>query len=144
MSADVNLEGIGELVDTLELEVANATKVEGEALQAAAQPILTEAQKTTAFIDRSGKLRDSLKVGKTKVGLGLGRSKSSSKYVLVGSFDKHVAYAKEVEYGHSVVKGKRGSEVGYAAAHPFLEPAFLHHKNEAVEIIRKKLTEALK
>lgn len=137
MGISISLEGIDQLIERLELMEANAAKVEGEALRAAAQPILEEAKQTTAFIDKSGDLRKSLTVSKTKIGMGLGKSKGSTKYVLVGSFGKGVAYAKEVEFGHSS-GGK-----GYTRAHPFLEPAFRHHKKEATAIIAQKLKEAL-
>jgi HK97 gp10 family phage protein len=132
---DIDLVGVGDLVDELDRMVANAVAAEDEALQAAAEPILAEAQQTTAFIDHTHKLRDSLKIGKTKLSMGKGRK---GRYKLIGSFDKNVAYALEVEYGHSSPGGK-----GYTKAHPFLEPAFIHHRQEAQEIIANKLREAL-
>lgn len=135
MGVDVALLGIDGLLDELELMVANVAAVEDEALQAAAEPILAEAQKTAAFVDHTHKLRDSLTISKTKLSLGKGRK---GRYKLIGSLDDGVPYALEVEYGHGM-----GDKNGYAPAHPFLEPAFIHHQVEASEIIANKLREAL-
>lgn len=49
MGVDVSLEGIGDLIDDLEMNVVNASKVEADALKEAAQPILNEAKQTAAF-----------------------------------------------------------------------------------------------
>jgi HK97 gp10 family phage protein len=138
---DVSLRGVDDLIDDLELMVANAAAVEDEALQAASEPILEEAQKTTAFVDHTHKLRDSLTISKTKLSLGKGKR---GRYKLIGSFDNNVAYALEVEYGHGMVAGKDGRQFGYVPAHPFLEPALIHHQEEASEIIAAHLREALK
>lgn len=126
MGVDVSLEGMDDLIDDLELNVANATAVEADALKEASQPIIDEAKQTTAFKDHSHKLRDSLKVGNVKTQKG-------TKYVLSGVMSGDVYYGRMVEYGTSK-----------ADAHPFLAPAFEHHQLEAEEIIRQKLAEALK
>ena len=131
MGVDVEMEGIGDLVDELERTVVNETKAENEALTAAVQPILKGAQQTAAFHDgnkdRAKGLRGSLKVTQPK-----SDRKYKYKYiqVLTGSPHAHL-----VEFGHSG---------NYAPPHPFLAPAFEHHEAEAYEIIRKKLSEALK
>ena len=131
MGVDVNLEGIGDLVDTLELTVANATGAENEALQAAAQPILNEAKETTAFHDhnkdRAKGLRASLKISKPK-------SDRTYKY-------KYIQVLTAAPHAHLVEFGHSGDS---APPHPFLAPAFEHHETEAYEIIRRKLSEALK
>lgn len=125
MGVEIDLSGISDLVQELELKVTNASKVENEALQEAIEPILQDAKQTTAFIDRSGKLRKSL--SKSKVA-----SKNGIKSIKAESDSPH---AKVVEFGHS---GKT------AAPHPFLQPAFERHKKEAQEILKNKLREALK
>jgi HK97 gp10 family phage protein len=126
MGLDMTFEGMGDLVERLESMVANAAKIEDEALKEAAAPILAEAQQTTAFIDRSHHLRDSLIVSNVS-------KKNGVKSVLVGSVGGDAFYAGMVEKGTS-----------RAAAHPFLEPAFNHHKEEAEQIIIRRLQEALK
>jgi HK97 gp10 family phage protein len=125
VGVDVSLLGVNGLADELERMVANAAAVENEALQAAATPILEDAQHTTAFIDRSGDLRKSLRLSKVKF-------KKSSRYILVGQLDSEAFYARMVEFGTST-----------ADAHPFLEPAFEQHRAEAQEIIANHLREAL-
>lgn len=125
MAVNLNFEGMGDLIERFESMVKNSAKIESEALREAAEPIIAEARKSTAFVDRSGELRKSLQVGKVKI-------KSGKKYVLAGSFDDAVYYAKMVEFGRSDSK-----------ARPFLAPAFEHHKKEAEEIIIKRLKEAL-
>lgn len=126
MGADMELSGIGDLTDALERMTDNVAAIENEALQAAAEPILAEAKQTTAFHDRSGKLRKSLAISKLKT------NKAKGKYVLVGALGKNVFYSRMVEFGTSK-----------AAPHPFLGPAFEHHEKEAQEIIANKLREAL-
>lgn len=133
-NVSVSLLGIAELLDEADLMGVNIESVSNEALREAAQPILEEAQKTTAFIDRTGDLRKSLTVSKVKIRIGNGRIRSH-RYILVGSFSKDVKYAKEVEFGH-------GGDT-FAPAHPFLEPAFNHHRDEAEALIAAKLREAL-
>jgi HK97 gp10 family phage protein len=127
MGADIELTGMGDLIDKLDLMVANSKQVIDETLKAAAAPILADAQQTTAFHDRSGRLRKSLKISKVKSG------KNSRKLVWVGDVDAKAQYSWYVEYGHSNVR-----------AHPFMGPAFERHKEEAYRIIKEKLTEALK
>ena len=133
-TVSVSLLGISDLLDEADQMGINITSVSNEALQEAAQPILEEAQKTSAFADRTGKLRKSLTVSKVKMGLGSGGTRSH-RYILVGSFADDVQYAKDVEYGH-------GGDT-FAPAHPFLEPAFNHHRDEAEALIAAKLREAL-
>lgn len=126
MGVDISLEGMGDLIDDLEMRVANAEQVESDALKEAAKPIIEEAKLTAAFHDRSKKLRKSLKVGNV-------RSAKGSKFVLAGVMDKEVFYGRMVELG--TIK---------TSAHPFLAPAFEHHEKESYEIIRGRLEEALK
>lgn len=128
MGISVSLEGIGDLIDQIDLEGEAVDEVVGEALNAAADPIVAEAQKTTAFHDRTGnpgKLRKS--IGKSKVKRGT----NGTKYILVQATDP---VAKLVEYGHGGPKE--------AQAHPFLEPAYNHHEEEAAATITEKLRAA--
>jgi HK97 gp10 family phage protein len=126
MGVDINLSGMDDLIDQLDLMVSNSKQVIDDALKSAAEPILADAQQTTAFVDRSGRLRKSLAISKTQI-------KKGQTYVLAGSLKKGIYYARLVEYGHST-----------ARAHPFMAPAFERHKEEAYQIIKEKLTEALK
>lgn len=125
MGVDVSFSGMGDLIDQLESMVANAAKVENDALKAAMQPIIEEAQQTSAFHDRTGQLRASLAVGKVQI-------KAGRKFILGGTFGKGGWYGRMVEFGTS-----------RAAPHPFLQPAFNHHEKEAEEIIAARIREAL-
>lgn len=125
MGIEVELKGIGELVDELERMEIKADKIISDTLKSAAQPVLKDAQATTVFKDRSGKLRRSLKVSAV-------RREKDKKYVLVGSFEKEAFYGVFVEYGTSKM-----------AARPFLQPALERNKNEVTAIIAEKLKEAL-
>jgi HK97 gp10 family phage protein len=126
----MSLAGMGVLTDYLKLMVANAAEVEIEALEAAAVPILKDAQSTTAFIDRTGNLRDSLKISKVV--------KKRAGYRVIKVYCVRTGgegyEANLVEYGHS---GK------YAAAHPFMAPAFERHQEEAAEIITGAIKQAI-
>lgn len=133
---DISLLGIADLIDEVEREVANVQQVEDEALEEAAVPVLEEAKRTTAFIDRTGKLRSSLTAGKVGFDIGRGGIKRRRR-ILIGTFkDKEVRYAKSVELGH-------GGPT-FARAHPFLEPALIHNTSRVESIIAAKLREALK
>lgn len=127
MGANMEFEGMGEILDHLEMMVSDVKSVTDKALTAGAKPILNEAKRTTAFIDRSGDLRKSLKVGKVKT------DKKGRKYILIGSFKRDGFKARMVEFGTST-----------ADAHPFLAPAFENRYTEAYKNMREVLTEALK
>lgn len=127
MGADIELMGVGELLDQLNRYADQLSSIEDEALKTAAEPILKDAKQSTKFSDRTGTLRKSLKISKVKKG-----TKYKCKYIQILTASPH---AHLVEFGHS---GK------YAAARPFLAPAFERHQAEAVEIIARKLREALK
>jgi len=128
MSADLEVTGMQELVDRVKELGSKSSKVQNQALLKAAQPILNEAIKTTTFTDRTGKLRKGLKISRPK-------SKGDTKYVLIGIGKSDISvifYGKFHEFGTSK-----------EAAHPFLSPAYLNHKQEAIEIIKAELKAAL-
>lgn len=131
MSVEVNLKGLDDLVDEMNLMFG---KLESQTFQdkiliEAATPILEEAQETTAFIDRTYDLRNSLEITKPKR-RNPTRSHGQYRYTLVRAKSPH---AHLVELGTS-----------RAAAHPFLEPAYIHHKEQAYAHIKKRLQEALR
>ena len=131
-SAYMELDGIGDLMESVELYAAAPEKVADVALKEAGEPIAEEAKQTSAFVDRSGKLRKSIGESGVKYEYRQSGSIKGRKYILVGSADR---VAHLVEYGHG------GPQP--APAHPFLEPAFNHHKDEAEAIIKARLREAL-
>ena len=129
MGANLSMAGMGELRDWLELAVSNADEVQVQALQEAAEPILAEAQQTTAFIDRTGDLRKSLRISKVV------KKRAGYRVIKVYCARTGGDYeANLVEFGHS---GK------YATAHPFMAPAYERHESEAMQIITDRMREAL-
>lgn len=85
----------------------------------------TKSTAKTAFKDKTGTLRKSIKNKKSRFDKD-GR--------VVGAFAPH---AHLVEYGHDVKLSKDGDVVGHAAAHPFLTPATNAVKGRLPEIIKK-------
>lgn len=148
MGIDIELVGLDELVNKLELMGTKTNAIIEPALKAAAAPILLEAKTTAEFIDRSGHLRDSMKISDVK-------NIAGSKAIWVGDVDKKANYSWYVEFGHSKAQSiknmsAKDKEVGkldkvtFAPPHPFLRPAFQNHIDEAKEIMKTCLAEALK
>jgi len=130
LGVDINLRGTSDLVDSLELMVTNAKKLEETILQKAAEPVLAEMQNTAAFIDRTGDLRKSLKISKlrsSRMNWKLGR-----KFVWVGDVDRKAEYGWYLEFGTSTI-----------SARPFIQPALEQHEGEVFETIKQGLKEAL-
>lgn len=126
--AELEVKGMQELVDKVKQLGNKAKKIENQALLKGAEPILKEAVSTTEFHDRTGRLRKNLKISRPK-------SKGDTKYVLVG-IDKgdisEIFYGKFLEFGTSKMN-----------ARPFLGPAYESKKEEAKEIIKQELRNAL-
>lgn len=95
MSAELNVAGMPELVEQVQELGQRANRIQNQALLKATQPILDDMTETTAFHDRTGELRRTLKISRPK-------SKGDTKYVLVG-IDKgdisEVFYGKFIEFG---------------------------------------------
>ena len=138
------VEGMTELVNDIQrmaqelsdAEGGNFRKTATEALTEAAQPVLEKAK---AFVPvKTGMLKRTLRTGKVvkrpeKAGGGyridIGKFKGENG-------DEDGFYASFVEFGH-------GGPHGPAAPHPFLQPAFDAKREEANQIIKSKLSEAL-
>ena len=104
-------------------------------LTEAAQPI-HQQMKANASKDpqpRSGDLRKALNIGKVK------RSKKRGQHITIGvhrkDWDNEDYYPAYVEYGHG--------GPAPAPAHPYIRPAFDTRQDEAFEIIRDGLRDAL-
>ena len=127
--AEISLEGMDAIIDKLNSINANVNKLTNTALKAAAVPILEDAKSTSAFADRTGKLREGLKTSGIKI-------KDGIKYVLVGidkSDNSKIFYGKFFEFGTSKMP-----------ARPFLGPAYEKNKRLVNEIIKDTLKEGLK
>jgi HK97 gp10 family phage protein len=125
---EANLDGMGELIQKIEGMGKKMAAIESDALNAAAEPVLDDAKTTSSFVDRTGNLRKSLKIGKIKGSEG-------NRYVLVGidkADNSNVFYGKFIEFGSS-----------HQTAKPFLSPALNQNKQRIQEIIRQKIKEAI-
>lgn len=94
-------------------------------VKAVADELLKEARKNarSAFQDKSGKLRKSIKKKKSRFGKDMMIVQAS------------MPHAHLVEHGHNVKVKKDGRVLGHAAAHPFLAPA--------AEAVRERLPEII-
>ncbi|CAH0435504.1 hypothetical protein CQ395_08750 [Clostridium neonatale] len=127
--ADIELEGVDEILNKLQQIGNNISRLENKALKNAAQPVLDDAKSSNAFNDRSGNLRKNLKISSIK-------SKEGMKYVLVGidkSDNSKIYYGKFLEFGTSKMSAK-----------PFMQPAYEKNKDNIQKTIAETLKEGLK
>lgn len=127
--ADIELEGVDEILNKLQQIGNNISRLENKALKNAAQPVLDDAKSSNAFNDRSGNLRKNLKISSIK-------SKEGMKYVLVGidkSDNSKIYYGKFLEFGTSKM-----------SARPFMQPAYEKNKDNIQKNIAETLKEGLK
>ncbi|MDF2803060.1 MAG: phage protein Gp10 family [Anaerocolumna sp.] len=120
MADNFEVQGFEEIAKKLENLGRKGKQIEDEAITKGADPILDDAKNTTAFKDRTGKLRKSLKKSKVK-------NSKEGKYVWVGDTDKEANYSWYVEF-----------------TNPFLRPAFEKNKDEVFEIIKNEMEKGLK
>lgn len=125
--ADIELTGVQEIIERLEKIGANVGKLENQALNNAAEPVLEDAKANVPV--RTGKLKRGIKISSVK-------KKNGIKYIKVGADrgdNSEVFYGKFIEFGTSKM-----------AAHPFLEPAYEKNRENIKEIIAKTLKEGIK
>lgn len=123
---------IGNMANTMDADGAGAP-IARRILVAAAQPI-HEQMKANASKDPkviTGVLHDSIAVGKVR------KRRTSGKSITIGVHrkEKGAYYATPVEYGHG--------GPAPAPAHPFIRPAYDTRADEAYEIIRDGLRDAI-
>ena len=129
MASEISLEGVDALIERLNAMNVNINKLVNNALKAAAVPVLADVKNTSAFPDRTGKLRKGLKTSAVQ-------TKDGIKYVLVG-VDKgdtsKIFYGKFIEFGTTI-----------KPARPFLGPAYESNKSKVQEIIKDVLKGGLR
>ena len=149
--SDTNIKGLAELQAALyQLPAKIEANIMRGALRAGAKVIQKEAQSTAAFIDRSGALRDSIRVT-TKL-----RSGTATAAVVAGPSkkDKRPFYGRFIEFGTKphVIKAKNGRAlaIGFASVHhpgirphPFMRPALDVAGVPAVEAVREYIRQRL-
>lgn len=83
-----------------------------------------------------GTLRDDIKVRERL-------DKDGFAVATIGPGKRTGYVARFVEYGHRLVKGKRGQEIGHVAAQPFLRPAFERSAEDAIEKFKETMREEI-
>lgn len=93
----------------------------------AAQDVGFEARRTAAFVDKTGKLRNSIAMQPSKFPDG--------GYIVVA----RSPHAHLVEFGHLLVKKTKTGIVkiiGHVPAHPFLRPALDSAKRKVIALVK--------
>lgn len=123
---------IGNMANQMDADGAGAP-VAKRILQAAAQPIHQQMQANASKDPKiiSGALHDSIAIGNVR------KRRYSGKSITIGVHRKErgAYYATPVEYGHG--------GPAPAPAHPFIRPAYDTRADEAYEIIRDGLRDAI-
>ena len=117
-----------------------AERVQGDALFAAAKITAAEAKKTTAFEDKTGALRKSIRARRIPVEVetpsGFKKVPGGAAQAIAGGKGARQAYLIEKgrEAGQYLGRGKtkRTGNFPKAPPHPYLEPAFLATRNQAL------------
>lgn len=125
-SCELDLVGMDELMKKLNELGQKGTKAINKALAKGSEPILQNMKNTDAFDDRSGRLRDSLKVSKVK-------TRKNVKFVWIGDVDREAIWGWYIENGTSK-----------HVATPFMRPAWREEKEKALKIIKEEMTNAFK
>lgn len=98
----------------LEAVMKEVSLASEEGIKAVAEEAKNRAKSSASFIDRSGKLRKSIKVERSKKR----RKEGETVYLLRVS----APHAHLIERGHAMVT-RNGEVVGHVPARPFLQPA---------------------
>lgn len=124
--ANMELEGVDEILNKLQSIGSNVGKLENKALRNAADPVLQDAKGSAPV--RTGKLKKGLKITRVK-------KKEGVKYILVGvdrGDNSEIFYGKFIEFGTSKM-----------TARPFLGPAYQKNKDNIKRTIAETLKEGL-
>ncbi|MHB9946995.1 hypothetical protein CF095_16670 [Clostridium botulinum] len=124
--ASMELDGLDELTRKVQDMGKAGVRVENAALKKAGELIVEEAKNNVPF--RKGNLKEGLKVSGV-------RKKGGNKFVLAGiqkGDNSKIFYGKFLEFGTSKMK-----------ARPFMGPAYESKKEEAKEVIKQELRNAL-
>lgn len=126
MANNFEVQGFEQISRKLQQMGKVGAKIENEALIKAAEPMLEDMKRTTAFEDRSGNLRKSLKMSRVKIA-------KDGKYIWMGDVDRKAPYSWYVEFGSSKVP-----------ARPFMRTVWEAGKFKAFEIIKDEMEKGLK
>lgn len=118
-SARVELDGFDDFLADLQNRLDSG-------LEEVADEVVEEAKRSTAFRDRTGKLRNTIRKYHDSLGVW---------YVRAGGTAK-VKHAHLVEFSHAIVT-RDGRTLGQVMGHPFLRPAAEKVVGQAVDIVAK-------
>lgn len=126
MAAEIELQGLDDLLNQLQQICDKAGRVENKALKAAAQPVADEMKSLVrvSSIDHQH-IRDDIQISGVKTKGGL-------KYIEIGPGKETNWRAKFLEWGTSKMQAK-----------PFAQPAYEHKKKDVIEIMKQTIAEAL-
>lgn len=125
--ADIQLEGMDDLLAKLQEMGNKASRIEGDALKAAAQPLAEEMASLVQLGDKNEThIKDDIQISDVK-------TKDGIRFIEVGPGKKTNWRAKFLEFGTS-----------HSPAYPFMGPAYEHKKSTILETISQKLREALR
>jgi len=126
MAAELELEGLDALLTRLEQVSVKASRVENQALKAAAEPVADEMKSLVHVSSLEHiHIRDDIQVSGVK-------TKDGVKYVEVGPGKATNWRAKFLEWGTAKMQ-----------AEPFVQPPYEHKQQEVIEIMKQKIREAL-
>ena len=124
--AEIELQGMQGLLNSLTELGRKGSRIENKALKAAAKPILDAAVANAPVLSGAGKA--GLKISRVK-------TKGDTKTVLIGIGKGDISeifYMKFLEFGTSKMP-----------ARPFLQPAYESKKNEAIRILKEEFQKGL-
>ena len=133
MSNEIDFSCIDNLSEKLKELGKKGARIESEALTKGAEVILEDMKRTTAFDDRTKKLREGLKIDKVRTSKGI----KSVKIGIQKDDNSEIFYGKFIEFGT-----KQGSKS--IVAKPFMRPAFENKREEAKAVTINIIKEALK
>jgi HK97 gp10 family phage protein len=127
MSTEFKVDGLDTLLRKLENMGKEGSIIEGQSLVEAGQPMLEDMKNTSAFKDRTGKLRKSLKISQPK------KAKyGSGRVIWIGDVDRKANYSWYLEYGDSKRKPR-----------PFMMQAYSRNQSSVYQKLKQAIEKNL-
>jgi HK97 gp10 family phage protein len=126
MADNFEVTGFEEISRRLEAMGRKGAKIEGAALIKSAEPMLEDMKRTSAFSDRTGKLRESLKMSRVKIA-------KDGRYIWLGDIDREAPYSWYLEFGTARMP-----------ARPFMRTVWEVGKFKVFEKIKDEMEKELK
>lgn len=127
--SNFEVDGLDSLLRKLQNMGKDGSLIEDNSLKEAVEPILDDEKNSTLFKDRTGKLRDSLKISKVKKAKG-------GKAIWIGDTDKKANYSWYVQYGSTKSKPHK--------AKPFITEAWNKNKDQVYKNLKEAIEKNLK